>query len=124
MLDYEVYINGVYFSNMIERDSYQTQMIPVYTDAIQTMDGVTHTALIRHKGAVSFGFNPQSAEQTKIACEALLNQPCNVVYFDLQNNMSRTAKMVLESMAADYLSRCLHNGLKWNQMAAVELTEL
>lgn len=124
MLDYTLTINGVDFTGKIERDSYRTGKIPVYSDSVITLDGVTHIANLRNKGEVSFSLNPQSASDTSTLCNALLIMPCTVYYFSLQSQTYETARMMLDSQSAEYLSRCLYKGLKWNQMESITLTEL
>ena len=109
---------------MVERDSYKTDTVPVFSERFTTMNGVDHTALIRNKKTIAFEFNPQTAAQTKIACDALSIQPITVYFFDLQANDYGTAKMTLDGQSAQYLSRCLSQGLKWNQMDPITLTEL
>lgn len=124
MLDYTLTINGVDFTSMVERDSYQTRKIPVYSDSVTTLDGVTHVVLIRNKGEIEFEFNPQNAEKTAEACSALLMMPCGVYYFDLLTQDYVYANMVIDQQSAQYLSRCLYRGEKWNQMESIVLTEL
>ena len=124
MLDYTLTINGVDFTPMVERDSYRTSKIPVYSESIMTMDGVTHVALIRNKGEISFDLNPQNAAQTSAVCTSLLTMPCVVRYFDLQTQAYVNATMVIDQQTAQYLSRCLYKGERWNQMESITLTEL
>lgn len=124
MLDYTLTINGVDFTSMVERDSYKTSKIPVYSDSIMTMDGITHVALLRNKGEISFDVNPQNATDTASACAALLTIPCAVRYFDLQTQAYVNANMVIDQQSAQYLSRCLYRGERWNQMESITLTEL
>ena len=124
MLDYTLTINGVDFTSMVERDSYVTSKIPVYCESIMTMDGVTHVALLRNKGEITFEMNPQNAAQTSAACVALLTMPCVVRYFDLQTQAYVNATMVIEQQTVQYLSRCLYKGERWNQMESITLTEL
>ena len=109
---------------MVERDSYMTDTVPVFSERITTMDGVDHTALIRNKKTISFEFNPQTAAQTKIACDALSTQPITVYFFNIQSNAYETAEMTIDGQSAQYLSRCLSSGLHWNQMQPITLTEL
>lgn len=124
MLDYTLTINGVDFTGMVERDSYVTSKIPVYSDSVVTMDGITHLALIRNKGEITFEFNPQNATDTQAACAALLSIPCVVDYFSLQTQAYERANMSIDQQSAQYLSRCLFRGERWNQMTSITLTEL
>lgn len=124
MLDYTLTINGVDFTRFVERDSYNTSKIPVYTESVVTLDGVTHTALIRNKGELRFEMNPQNASDTETACRALLSTPCEVNYFNLQTQEYERAYMTIDQQSANYLSRCYYKGLKWNQMDSITMTEL
>lgn len=124
MLDYTLTINGVDFTPMVERDSYRTSKIPVYSDSVMTMDGITHVALLRNKGEISFDFNPQNATNIETACAALLTMPCAVRYFDLQTQAYVNANMVIDQQTAQYLSRCYYRGERWSQMESITLTEL
>lgn len=124
MLDYTLTINGVDFTKMVERDSYETRKIPVYSDSVTTMDGVTHVVLLRNKGEVSFEFNPQNSTDTASACAALLSMPCLVRYYNLQTQSYEFANMVIDEQSAQYLSRCLYRGERWSQMDSITLTEL
>lgn len=124
MLDYNLTINGVNFAPMVERDSFQTRQIPVYSDSVMTMDGVTHVVLIRNKGEITFEFNPQNSTNMSAACNALLTMPCLVYYFDLQKQNYVLANMVIDQQSAQYLSRCLYRGERWSQMESITLTEL
>lgn len=124
MLDYTLTINSTDFTAMVERDSYKTDTVPVFSERITTMDGVDHVALIRNKSSLTFEFNPQTTTQTKTACDALLTQPCTVYFYNIQSNAYKTADMTLDGQSAQYLSRCLSRGLHWNQMQSITLTEL
>ena len=117
-------VNNVALTNMVERDSYETTYTPIYTETITTMDGVEHTALLRHKGSVSFTLNPQSAADTKNICTALANTPMQVQYFCLQRNQLVTATMKTSGVSATFLSRCLYGGLSWNSLGSITLEEL
>lgn len=124
MVDYTVKINNLSISDDIERDSYSTSTIHVYTKSVQTMDGVEHFVLLRNKGSVTFKLNPRTASRTQTICTVLMTQPCTVVYFDLETNASKTATMSIDQHTAKYLSRCLSQGLKWNELEEITLTEL
>ena len=124
MLDYTLTINGVNFTDKIERDSYMTKKIPVYSDSIVTMDGITHVTNLRNKSEISFSLNPQNATDTATLCTALLTMPCEVYYFSLQTQAYELKNMMIDSQSAEYLSRCLYRGQRWNQMDSITLTEL
>ncbi len=124
MLHYNFTVNGVDFKPFVERDSYNTSKIPVYSDPVLTMDGVEHLTLLRNKGEITFSFNPQNAVNTHTACAALLTMPCEVYYFNLQAQQYELATMKIDQQSARFLSYCLAYGFDWNQMADITLTEL
>lgn len=117
-------VNSNDYSGLVERDSYETTLIPVYGQSITTMDGVTHTSLLRYKGELKVSLNPTKATDTATLCADLLSVPCEVMYHDLERNIDVTASMILDEVSASYLSRCLYQGLKWNQIEPITLKEL
>jgi hypothetical protein len=117
-------VNNVNLAGMVERDSYTTSLEPVYADTIKTMDGVNHTALLRTRGSIRVRFNPQTDSDTATICAALLSTPCEVQYRCLQRDVDVTALMVVDTLSAQFLSRCLYLGDEWNQMEDITLTEL
>ena len=117
-------VNSHDYSGYVERDSYETSLIPVYGQSITTMDGVAHTALLRLKGEIKVSLNPTNSSDTASLCADLLSVPCEVMYHDLQRNQDVTALMVLDDVSASYLSRCLYQGLSWNQIDSITLKEL
>lgn len=117
-------LNGTDYSRMVERDSYATGLIPVYSDAVTTFDGVDHMVLIRSKGTVTVGLNPQTAADTKSICEALNRCPVTVKYHCLQRNTDVTANMIVSQQSAKFLSRCKARGYVWNEIDAITLEEL
>lgn len=124
MLDYTLTINGVNFMPYIERDSYKTSKIPVYSESVMTIDGYSHVALLRNKNEISFEFNPQNSEDISICANALLSLPCEVYFYSLQTQQYEYANMTLTQQVAQYLSRCLYRGERWNQAELITLTEL
>ena len=117
-------VNSVDLSKYVERDSYETSLAPVYGETVQTLNGVEHTALLRLKGAIKVGLNPQTASDTATICTALLNSPCQVIYHCLQRNADVSAQMKVNSITATFLSRCLMYGADWNDVEDITLTEL
>ena len=121
---YTFIVNGNDYTGLVERDSYRTAVTPVYGETIQTLDGVSHTALLRVKGSLTVKLNPQTAAQTAAICTDLLNAPCEVQYKCLQRNVNVTALMVLDAVSAMFLSRCMYLGQKWNDVDEIVLKEL
>lgn len=125
MVKYPYEVGGVDFSGMVERDSYETSLEPVYTDTITTMNGKRHFNLVRLRGAVSVRLNPQTDEEAARFCTKVLSGPVPVKYHCLQRNMDIIAEMSLnDAVTAVYLSRCFHKGMKWSEIGTVTLTEM
>lgn len=121
--EYPFEINGVDFRRMVERDSYQTGLIPVYTDTITTMDGVDHDELIRWRGKVSVKINPQTAEDAAAFCAELMKPHVTLLYHCQQRNASVYAKMRMDALSSIHLSRCRHLGKKWVEPETFTFTE-
>lgn len=125
MVDYAFELDDVDFSHMVERDSYSTELEPIFSESIVTMDKTIHKQIIRSRGYLTVGLNPQTAADTQAICTALLKGPILVKYHCLQRHMDVYAQMVLDStLTASYLSRCLYRGEKWNEMKSITLMEL
>ena len=117
-------VNNTDYSGYVERDSYSTSVIPVYSDSITTLDGVEHKTLKRLKGRLNITLNPQNAANTALICSDLLSSPVEVQYHCLQRNVDVTANMAVDTVSADFLSRCLYRGESWNGLESITLTEL
>ncbi len=124
MSKYTFMVNSHDYTDLVERDSYRTTLYPVFGETVQTLDGVGHTALLRQKGELSVRLNPQTAATVAALCSDLLNAPCEVKYHCLQRNADVTALMTIDSVSAQFLSRCLYCGQKWNDIDSITLTEL
>lgn len=125
MVNYVFEINGVDFSGMVERDSYNTSLTPVFSPTITTMNGVDHFVQVRTRGGLSVRLNPQTADDVARFCGELLKGPVLVRYHCIQRNADVYATMALDNdLTAAYLSRCLHRGLKWVEAESIALREL
>lgn len=125
MVNYPFELDDVDFSHMVERDSYSTELEPVFSSETVTMDKTIHKRLVRNRGYVTVGLNPQTAADTAALCNALLKCPIMVKYHCLQRHMDVYAQMALDNtLTASYLSRCLYRGEKWNEVKSITLMEL
>ena len=123
-IKYTLIVNGFDLTDMVERDSYSTSLYPVTVPMITTMDGVDHTRIIRYKARLNVSLNPQTVEQAALITAALLDSPLTVQFHCLQRNEDITAKMIIDELSADYLSRCLAYGQKWVELDDLTFTEL
>lgn len=125
MVDFTVSINGVSISKWIERDSYVTSSVPVFTETVTTMDFVDHAKIGRWKGALSFSLNPMSAADTITFATALKSaMPATVIYKDLDTGNQKTATMRLDGTSVSHLSRCLYLNTAWRQREPLQFTEM
>lgn len=121
---YPLEANGLDITNLVQADSYETALVPVYGETIITMDGIERTCVIRKRGEVSFEVNPQTASAAAALCEALLKYPVKMRYHCLQRNTEVLADMKLSSVSARHLSRVRFAGCEWNEIGKITLTEL
>ena len=124
MVSFTFKINNTSYAGLVERDSYETTVIPVYGETITTMDGVSHTARLRVRGVIKVKLNPTTDSDTAAICADLLNTPVEVQYHCLQRNTDVTALMTVDSLTANFLSRCKFKADDWNQLDEITLTEL
>lgn len=121
---YPVIIGGVEITAMIEIDSYETALIPVYGGSVTTMDGVEHTSVIREKGYLKFAVNPMTDVQTKKLNDAMKNSIAEVQYHCTQRNATVIATMKIDRPTARHMGRVNYGGAKWNELAEITMTEL
>ena len=121
---YPVIVGGVDITHMIEIDSYETALVPVYGGSVTTMDGVEHVAIIRYKGQCSFAVNPLTDTQTAQLSTLLSSGTLEVQYHCLQRNTTIIATMRTDGVTARHLGRVRYAGKKWNELAAITFTEL
>lgn len=124
MVSFTFKINNTDYSSFVERDSYATSLIPVYSDTVTTLDGVDHKIMKRYKGSVKVGLNPQTAANTAALVADLMVSPVEVKYHCLQRNADVTSLMSVDAVSSDFLSRCLYLGQSWNSVQSITLTEL
>jgi len=116
-------INGVSFADIVDKDQYHTEKVPV-TRSLTTLDGVDHVVLLREKGVLTFGCNPMTAERYAALCAALSGGVVTVQYTDLQSGTVRTASMAYDTKAATHIPRCMAKGAEWLEGISVTMTEL
>lgn len=121
---YQVIVNDLDITKMIDADSYDTSLEPVYGDSVTTMDGVEHVTVLRNRGTLSFGLNSLPAEKTAELCAALLAIPAKVRYSCLQRNTDVYATMRMDGVSAHHLFRISFCGAKWNELGTITFTEL
>lgn len=121
---YPLRIGGVDITDMVEIDSYQTGLIPVVGGSVTTMDGVTHTSIIREKGQIRFSVNPLTDKQTSRLNEAMSKGITEVQYHCLQRNTTIIATMEVDKPTARFMGRVQYGGAKWNEISEITLTEL
>lgn len=94
-------INGTDFSGYITKYGYETAVIPVFAESVQTLDGVEHTAIIRYKGQVHITIRPLTGSEWSTLHTALSQGILTVVYYCIQRNTNITAYMRLDEMSAE-----------------------
>lgn len=114
-------VGGVQLGHMVERDSYATDLIPVKTQSIKTLDGVEHFDILGYRGVLTVRLNPQKLSDLSVFIRAFLPGKVEVTYFQQQLNRELTDIMVLSENSAKYLSRCLAGRAKWAEMDAVTI---
>lgn len=121
---YNVKVNDLDLTNMIDAETYETAWIPVFGPSVTTMDGVEHTVVIRHRGQVAFGFN--AMVDTRAAALAKVFDPAivTVEYHCMQRNATVTAQMRMDGISAKNLSQVKLCGRKWHELGSITLTEM
>lgn len=94
-------INGTDFSGYIQKYGYSTAYTPVYSQSVQTMDGIEHVAVLRYRGSVSVTLKPLTAAQWAVLSAVLATGLLSVTYTCVQRNTDVLANMKLDAMSAN-----------------------
>ena len=124
MTDFLFTINGIDFSEYIDKNGYATKLMPVFSETITTLDGVDHKALIRKKGAITVKLNTLNETQLSTLATTVLNAPATVAYHCLERDADVSALMAPSEITARHLADCLYNGKNWHEVGDITLTEL
>lgn len=100
MTKYTFQINGTDFSDIVSKYGYDTDLMPVKTNTLTTMDGVDHFRVLRYKGRLNVTLNPQTALDRARIYGALQSQPLTVTYHCFQRGGDVAVKMSLDNMPA------------------------
>lgn len=115
-------IDGTDFSGYLTKYGYSTTYTPVYSDSVQTMDGVEHVVVIRYKGTLTVTIRPLTGAEWETLSAALATGILNIQYTNIQLNEDVDAEMRLDDMGATLAlinaSRTLFND---TQLTFVEL---
>ena len=124
MTDYTYTINGVDFSDYVNRDKYYTGIVPVYGDKVTTLDGVDHVVVLRHKGFIKHGLNALTQTQLIKLSNELMKSPLTVEYYCQQRGYVVTAQMIPSDQTARRLVDCVYGDSTWHEIDDITLTEL
>lgn len=115
-------INGTDFSGYITKYGYETAVIPVFAESVQTLDGVEHTAVIRYRGQLNITIRPLTGAEWYTLYNALSQGILTIVYSCIQRNADVMANMKLDEMSAEKVLQNASRTLYGNtQLTFVEL---
>lgn len=93
-------IGSTDFSGYLTKYGYSTTYSPVYSDSVQTLDGVEHVAIIRYKGTLTVTIRPLTGSEWETLSDALAVGLLSITYTNIQLNDDVTAEMRLDEMSA------------------------
>lgn len=98
---YTFKVNSTNLASYVERYSYSTAKIPVYSDTVTTLDGVDHAVIIRWKHQLTVTLNPMS-EATLATVQAALGNAtvASVQFASLQDGSVVTKNMRITPSAS------------------------
>lgn len=94
-------INSTDCSSYLTKYGYSTTYTPVYADPVVTLDGVEHTALIRHRGSLKVTIKPMTATDWATFISNITTGIMSVTYSCLQRGTDVTANMRLDPVSAE-----------------------
>lgn len=121
---YPVKISGTDITGFIVPGSYTTNLIPVYSEAVTTMDGIDHVSLIRVKHSISFSLNPVPDDRMDPLFALLRSGTVSVEYVPLDSGTAQIGTFRLDEMSVSYLYGVVCQGKRWNSIQPLTLVEL
>ena len=94
-------VNGHDCSDLIQKYGYATSYVPVYTQSVQTMDGVEHVGILRYRGTLTVTLKPLTGTQLNNFTNYLGSGVPSIRYQCLQRNTVVLANMKLDPVSAD-----------------------
>ena len=94
-------IATVDYSTYLTKYGYQVKEIPVFSESVQTMDGVEHVAVIRYKKALTVTIRPLTATEWATFFTALSTGILSITFTGPQANTDLTANMRLDEASTD-----------------------
>lgn len=77
-------VNGVDLAALCSKRGYSTARVPVYGKSVTTLDGVTHTRLLRWRNSVTVTLNDLTDEEVALFCAAITDSTLTVRFFSAQ----------------------------------------
>ena len=96
-------INGIDFSSLLQAYGYATSYVPVYSQSVQTMDGVEHVGILRYRGLLKVNLKPLTGAQLQSLTTALSTGVPVIRYTCLQRNAVVIANMRLDNVSAELI---------------------
>ena len=105
-------INGEDFSDIVHKYGYSTDLVPLYSRVVTTMDLVDHQTLGRMRGTLVIRINPVQETRAAEFCSALRSLPATITYHCFQSG--RTVEQRMRLTGSMPLALALWNGdTKW-----------
>ena len=96
-------INGVDFSDVVHKYGYRTDLIPVFSRCVTTLDHVAHERLVRRRGELTITTNPVPAERAAAFYAALSALPASITYHSFQLGTDVTQTMKTSGLPLSYV---------------------
>lgn len=94
MTDLKFEINGVDFSDIVTKRSYETSLDPVIGSQWVDLDKVRHTKVSRYRGGLMIEVNPSLTGRTAEFCAVLMSAPVLVDYHNFQRGTDVQERMM------------------------------
>lgn len=94
-------IATVDYSTYLTKYGYQVKEIPVFSNSVQTLDGVEHVAVIRYRKVLTVTIRPLTATEWATLFTALSPGILSITFTVPQSNTDLTASMKMDGASAE-----------------------
>lgn len=77
-------VNGIDLAPLCSKRGYSTSRVPVYGKSVTTLDGVTHSKILRWRNSVTVTLNDLTDSEVAYFCEVIGAATLEIEYYNAQ----------------------------------------
>lgn len=117
-------VNGVDLAALCSKSGYSTSRVPIYGKSVTTLDGMTHTRLLRWRNSVTVKLNDLTDADLETFCAAVTAPRATVKFYCAQLGKVVTNTMTVSTGGVQSPFLLQHLGARYWSGRAVTFTQV